>query len=269
MSETVIIREVPARRRAAGAAFVLPAPSTLLARSTVQGVLAALRARVPLLVCWTLAGAVLWPLTLVGLAVVAPPTRSMIEGIRPTETQLAAWYVEAAAGAGLAAGLVQWLLVRPTLRRAGWWVPATAAGWALGMLAATRGATALSAWIAARFPETRVMFATPQWERYVVLGLIGTALGTALGLAQWAVLLRTLPRAYVWVAMSAVAWTAGTLCLPLIPRLPADLIRTDRYTGGMETTLPGLALAGAAYGLLTAFALVLLLRESAPQPLET
>lgn len=272
MSDTIIIREAPARGRTLRTGFVLPAPSALLDVGPVAGALHAIKAHGALVCWWTLSGALLWPLTLVGIALVAPSTRRMMDSITsgapPTEAQIAGWYGVGALGAGALVGLGQWLLVRRVVRAAAWWVPATACGWAAGMLGAFRGAGLLVAWFAARYPELRVVFMTPLWERYVLLGALGASLGILLGVAQWAVLCRSVSRSLTWIPTTAAAWTAATVCLPLLPRLPR-LIQTERYTGGMETSLPGLVLAGAAYGLLTGFALALLLRSSVPQPVET
>jgi hypothetical protein len=94
-----------------------------------------LRRRVPLVVWWVLAGAVGWALGgLVGDAV-AVELEVVIDAVDGNEGGvLGAALVGAVIGAvgGAVGGGAQWLLLRRQIPSAGWWVLASAVGWALG-----------------------------------------------------------------------------------------------------------------------------------------
>ena len=81
----------------------------------------------------------------------------------------------AAVGAigGAVLGVLQWLVLRRQLARAGWWIEASTVGWAVGGAA---------------------------------FGLAG---GAVAGFLQWLVLRRRLARAGWWIAASTVGWAIG------------------------------------------------------------
>ena len=81
----------------------------------------------------------------------------------------------AAVGAigGAALGVLQWLVLRGQLARAGWWIVASTVGWTVGG---------------------------------VSFGLVGGALA---GFLQWLVLRGQLARAGWWIAASTVGWAIG------------------------------------------------------------
>jgi hypothetical protein len=92
---------------------------------------------------------------------------------------------------GLTVGAGQWLILRwaaedhPVIVRPIWWLPATAAGWAVG--------------------ATIVVLVLPQ-----EVGLLpGAVLGAATGLAQWPILRRWARGSSWWVLLSALGWSAG------------------------------------------------------------
>jgi hypothetical protein len=89
-------------------------------------------------------------------------------------------------GIGAGVGLVQWLVLRPRVPRAGWWIPASAVGWAVGVVAV----------LTVFPPETGI------WA--------GTALGAAMGVGQALVLSYWGYRgAGWWVIASALGWAVG------------------------------------------------------------
>jgi hypothetical protein len=107
-----------------------------------------------------------------------------------------AWVLAAAllgdlamAAGGLVIGSLQWVILRKRLPQAGWWVVASAAGWAMGWAIV----------IALVPPEFGV--------------LTGTALGAALGTTQWLFLRRHFHRAGWWLVVSPLGWTAGMTLL--------------------------------------------------------
>jgi hypothetical protein len=89
------------------------------------------------------------------------------------------------AAAGAVVGIAQWLVLRKHVRPSGWWVPATAAGWAVGAVALS---TALYV--------DEVLA--------VVVGMVST--GAAAGAAQWMVLRKRFHRTGWWAPAGAVAW---------------------------------------------------------------
>jgi hypothetical protein len=98
------------------------------------------------------------------------------------------WIVGAALGelsTGVALGGLQWLVLRPHIRSAGWWGLVTAAGWAV-------------AWL----PATAVL--PPD------LGILsGALIGAALGTLQWLILRDQVHQAAWWILVSTLAWTIG------------------------------------------------------------
>jgi hypothetical protein len=86
---------------------------------------------------------------------------------------------------GLVVGGLQWVVLRQSIRQAGWWVLASAVGWALGW-----------AIVAALVPLEYGF-------------LTGIVLGAAMGILQWLILQRQFYRAGWWIAISVLAWTAG------------------------------------------------------------
>ncbi|NLG73252.1 MAG: hypothetical protein GX495_14580 [Chloroflexi bacterium] len=129
---------------------------------------------------------------------------------------------------GLILGLFQWLILRSRVRNAGWWVPATAAGWGAGFL--------LGVFAAQWFGLAGYPFGL----------LIGGITGAVLGILQWAALVHGGVRdATMWIPISVFAWTSALFY----------------YQPG--TSWVG-ALYGALAGIVTATALLWLLHRPAP-----
>ena len=122
---------------------------------------------------------------------------------------------------GMLVGVLQWLVLRPHLARAGRWVLAS-----LGA-AAVVGIVVFG---------VGVVSADAGWIGGV------SVFGTVVGVFQWAVLRRHVPRAGWWVLASTAGWVVG---MPL----------------GDMAGPPGL---GAAYGAMTGTVLVWLLRQEPP-----
>jgi hypothetical protein len=85
---------------------------------------------------------------------------------------------------GATVGIAQWVVLRPIFKGAGWWIPASALGWAIGQI---------------------LIMAVPIPNTF----LQGAVLGGTLGIAQWLVLRRWVHRAGWWIVLSAVGWSAG------------------------------------------------------------
>ena len=88
---------------------------------------------------------------------------------------------------GVAIGVAQWVVLRPLVRRDGWWIPASAAGWAGGAAAVT--------------------FLLRPESPFVAPAIIGAGIG----LAQWLVLRWQFQRSWWWIVLSTLGWTVGLM----------------------------------------------------------
>ena len=130
---------------------------------------------------------------------------------------------------GLFVGVAQWFVLKDKLKESSWWILATALGSAIGGLTfAIIGVAAFSV------------------LGFLVANIVG---GISVGVAQWLILQRQLPRSNHWILISAVAWTIG-----------GTIGNVIAFAGG------GLAIGGLACGLIFGFVtgsqLVLLINHS-------
>ena len=94
---------------------------------------------------------------------------------------------------GLLTGVMQYGLLRRYLPRIGWWVLATTGGWLLGVVLIV-----ISSWL--------------NWaDGPFNLDLAFILMGLAIGVGQWPLLRRRLPRASWWIGANVVGW--GLLAL--------------------------------------------------------
>lgn len=84
---------------------------------------------------------------------------------------LTAAFASVGATVGLGVGTAQWIMLRLHFRQAGWWVPASVAGYALGVLAAVNAPVAI--------PVARALIFGPEFG-----GLVGATSGAVTGLAM-------------------------------------------------------------------------------------
>ncbi|GAG16038.1 unnamed protein product, partial [marine sediment metagenome] len=144
------------------------------------------------------------------------------------------WSAELAFGIGLGIciGVLQWLLLRGYVSRAGWWVLTSAAG---GYGIALTGFEVINSLGA-------------------LLSLIGVvALGGAVtGILQWLVLRGQVSRAGWWVLASTVGWGLSMAVMGAFTVVGAD-------------PALGLPVGGAVQGAVTGGALVWLLRQPVPE----
>ena len=94
---------------------------------------------------------------------------------------------------GLILGFMQWLVLRGYLKRPGWWIIASALGWAAGF---SIGA-AITQWLGLN----DIFFGA----------VVGFVTGTFLGILQWFVLRREVLSAGWWVLATIFAWTSSLL----------------------------------------------------------
>jgi hypothetical protein len=137
------------------------------------------------------------------------------------------------------AGVAQWLLLRRQVHRAGWWILASTAGWAVGL--AVGGAVSHA-----------VVGAVGSAVRFAVLLAVGDAVGgavagTVVGAAQWLILRRQVRRAGWWILASTTGWAVGLSVGDAVGWAVGDAV--------------GWAVGGAVIGIITGAVLVWLLRQ--------
>ena len=139
------------------------------------------------------------------------------------------------------AGVLQWLVLRQRIARAGWWVPATVLSSAVvgGVIVAV-GSSGGRDW--------NVTWSADPGR--VVVGLAGMSLfGTVLGALQWLVLRRRVARAGWWVLAGGVSWITGA---PLGAVLGGGLSGILGWAGsGASDWALTWAGVGAVYGAIT------------------
>jgi hypothetical protein len=119
-----------------------------------------------------------------------------VDGVRHiTEDYLAIYILVPIAS--VLTGAMQYGLLRRFLRRSGWWVPATFAGWLLGIL----------------------LIALPGWMRWIDSplnnsDLILLMMGFAIGLTQWLVLRGQVAQAGWWIVANSLGWALVGLVIP-------------------------------------------------------
>jgi hypothetical protein len=102
----------------------------------------------------------------------------------------------------LGMGALQYGLLRRYLPRMGWWMPATAIGWLLGVIL-------IFGWIRT---VTHFWTAAAIYQSWAIDPMF-VVLGMSVGVGQWLLLRQRLPRAGWWIVANAVGWS---LVLPII-----------------------------------------------------
>jgi len=153
-------------------------------------------------------------------------------------------------GAGI--GIMQWLILRRRFRRAGWWVLASAMGWAVG-------------WVAGQnLIEPVVMFLSKYEEALggrsvVTLSVLGVMVGGTVGTMQWLVLRRWVYRAGWWILANTAGLAAGFVASAVV----ASTLHLSGVLATVTTVMGGIIL-GALPGAITGMTLVWLSRQSFP-----
>ncbi len=123
---------------------------------------------------------------------------------------------------GLSIGALQYLLLRRHFPRMGWWIAATLLGWALPLLL-------LRLVDESAFPALNI---GPALAEAFALAFAGASVG----LIQWLVLRRRIPRAAIWILASILGWgfagliagqnmssVLGIMGLALLPPIVASI----------------------------------------------
>lgn len=159
---------------------------------------------------------------------------------------------------GVAAGLLQWLVLRRAFPGDALWIPLTAIAWYAGQFAYIAANSALVSFL--RIPKDP-MYTLPLLQGIALMGLAGLAGGSIAGTLQWLGLTRWFRRAALWIPASAVAWSLAYMRVftgSFIFR-SADL----SWLGWWIWWLLG----GLIIGLITAFTLIALpLKEARTSP---
>ena len=175
-------------------------------------------------------------------------------GLSGSLGSIQAGYVGGMTVGATGAGVLQWLVLRQRIARAGWWMLATVLVSAVvGGVIVGVGSSGGRAW-------------SVTWSAdpgRVVVGLAGMGLfGTALGALQWLVLRGQVARAGWWVLAGGVGWITGApLGAVLGGGLSGILGWSGSGSGDWALTWAGV---GAVYGAITGRVLVWLLRQPAP-----
>jgi uncharacterized membrane protein (Fun14 family) len=135
------------------------------------------------------------------------------------------------------------------------WIMATALGaaiaWALGMIPSTIMGL-MSPQHASSPPDL------PDSAQYLLATAMGLVLGAILGIPQWHVLRRYVPRAGFWVAANALAWLIG---MPLIFFGMGTLTENADIVRVILTVFATCLATGVVVGAIHGWALVRLLRR--------
>jgi hypothetical protein len=151
-------------------------------------------------------------------------------------------------GLGIGVGILQWLVLRRRVSRAGWWVLASTAGFVV-------------AWVGSEAAVDALGYSEDFIGRGVLTRLLqdfigGAMLGPGVGLMQWLVLRRQVSRAGWWVLASTVGCGLGMAVMGAF----------EVVVGSIGTGfLLGLLFGGAVLGAVTGGALVWLLRQPVPE----
>jgi len=163
---------------------------------------------------------------------------------------------------GMVIGTAQWLVLRHPLNKIRWrvWAMATALGafvaWTLGMIPSTFIFTGDNSGGAAPAQMSDLMV-------YALAAAMGFVLGPILGVPQWLVLRRYLPKAGWWVLANALAWMCGMV----VVFMGTNLIPPEGITLSVALMLLlFLVAAGAVVGAVHGLVLIWLLHSAHKSP---
>lgn len=156
---------------------------------------------------------------------------------------------------GITVGTAQWLVLRRPIKSMRWyaWVLATAIGafvaWTLGMIPSTFMVAGAGSGGATPVQMSDLMI-------YALAAVMGFVLGPILGVPQWFVLRRHLPKAGWWILANALAWMVGMV----IVFVGTNFISPEGINLNVALALLlFLFIAGAAVGAIHGLVLVWLL----------
>jgi hypothetical protein len=154
---------------------------------------------------------------------------------------------------GAALGVAQWLVLRRYIKHVGWWIMATAMGAIVAWLIGLKVVVILML----MFMDDG-MTGTMPFALLKAVFLLGTWIGTVLGLAQWFVLRTHVRNGISWVFANALAWGLALLVI----LMGTTWMKPGEFT--IETAFIYLvtgATTGVVVGSVTGIALVWLLKR--------
>lgn len=171
--------------------------------------------------------------------------------------------------AGLSLGVVQWLVLRPHLRRAWQWIAASVAGWLVafnigslvfGIMTDVLNGPGLSLFESAVSANATVSGLA---VLFIVWLLIGAAGGAVAGGVQWFVLRQYFPRSGWWVAANALGWGVGlgSSWFAVLATLTFIVPPSSNVAAGITVGTPLALVGGALSGAITGYALIRILRQ--------
>lgn len=172
------------------------------------------------------------------------------------------WGSNAGPVLGAAVGILQWLVLRRYISRAGWWVLASIVGGTVGLLIGYVGLrTVLGGPIGVHAMEGSSALS---W----VLGgaVLGLAVGASLGTFQWLVLRRHVVRAGQWMMASTLGWLIGMTVGVAVGYAVATAVFENNEVKWTVGWITWGIVGGAVTGAITARSLGRLLRQRLPAP---
>jgi hypothetical protein len=146
---------------------------------------------------------------------------------------------------GASVGMLQWLVLRRRVARAGWWIPASAAGWMVSRSACSAVTRNVSIYRLVR-PDglESLIWYTSFLRRLEGLGsslplVVFVAAGASAGVLQWLILRRESSLSGWWIVASTLGWAAIGVIWTLIL---GDLRGATCVSGALGGAVTGLAL---------------------------
>jgi len=164
---------------------------------------------------------------------------------------------------GGSVGVMQWLVLRWQIPRAGWWVLPSIVGWTVGAAVGMYlGDTASQALVNDVVGDTEGNDLAGQATWFGVA--FGATIGTAVGLMQWLVLRRQVSWAGWWILANIIAWS---LALGIgVGSVALSTLVIDDDLMALMVLLVGVPVVAAVPGAITGIVLVRLLRQSVGLP---
>lgn len=157
-------------------------------------------------------------------------------------------------GLGAAVGIMQWLVLRQRIHRAGWWVLASVAAGIVGLIVGWPLGFSLRAALG-----DAIFYAVTWPTHFAIVGGVG-------GVIQWFLLRRQVYQASIWVLASSLGWAAFGLSLGTVNTIVGAML------GGLFEAIDfvlDFVVGGLLAGAITGAAMVWLLRHPFPEAQKT
>lgn len=151
---------------------------------------------------------------------------------------------------GLIIGVAQWFVLRKRVSQAGWWIVASFLSW--GLIAGI----GFGAW---GWAVPRNSLEIPQ--RLIFGILSGVQVGALIGVGQWLVLRKQIPKARLYIFVSSLSWAVGLV----ISWISGAFLRSR--TGLFLGEVMGLTLGWVVVAAITGIVLTRLLRGAIQKPI--